>query len=132
MTLAFWIQLAISAIAVAALVGLVAWLGLPREAPPLDQSHARRLLADEFPDACPRMIWIAADGESALARSEDEALIVYRAGDGYVVRSAPWSRVLAAVVKNGRAMLKLDDAAAPSARFTLGDGAAWPPKDLLS
>ncbi len=132
MTAAFLIQLAVSALAVAALVGLAAWLGVPREAPVLDEAHARTLLAEEFPDADLGKLWIAADGLSALARSGDEALIVYRAGDGYVIRAAPWSAVQAGVVKGHRAILKLDDVAAPRAVFALAEGATWPPRALFS
>jgi hypothetical protein len=130
MSPAFFIQLLISALAVAALVGLAAWLGVPREAPLLDDAHARRLLAEEFPDAAVGRLWVAADGASALGRAGDEALIVYRAGDGYVIRAAPWSSVASGVVRNGRAVLKLDDVAAPLARFALTDGATWPPREL--
>ena len=128
MTLAFLTQLLISGVAVAALVGLAAWLGVPRDAPKLDEDHARTLLAEEFPDALVGAMWVAPDGTSALARSGEDALIVYRAGDGYVIRSAPWSAVHAGTVRSGRAMLKLDDVAAPHARFTLDEGGAWPPQ----
>ncbi len=132
MSMAFLIQLLASALAVSALVGLAAWLGVPREAPLLDEAHARRLLAEEFPEADLQRLWVAPDGVSALARTGAAALIVYRAGDGYVIRSAPWSSVGAGAVKNGRATLTLDDVAAPRVRFTLPDGAAWPPSALAS
>ena len=125
------IQLLVSAVAVAALVGLTAWLGVPRAAPVLDEAHARTLLAEEFPDADLGRLWIASDGASALARAGEEALIVYRAGDGYVIRSAPWTSVEAGVVKDRRAILKLGDVAAPRAVFALPDGATWPPTALF-
>jgi hypothetical protein len=132
MSAAFLIQLLISAVAVAALVGLAAWLGVPRPAPALDEDHARALLAEEFPEADLGKLWIAADGMSALARSGEEGLIVYRAGDGYVIRSAPWSAVRDGVVKGDRAVLKLDDVAAPRAVFALPEGASWPPSALYA
>ena len=128
MTLAFLTQLLISGVAVAALVGLAAWLGVPRDAPKLDEDRARNLLAEEFPDASIGSVWAATDGASALAKFGEEALIVYRAGDGYVIRSAPWSAVRAGTVKDGRAVLKLDDVAAPRALFTLGENGSWPPQ----
>lgn len=130
MTLAFLTQLLISGLAVAALVGLAAWLGLPRDAGPLDDAKARRLLAEDYPDAPVQALWLSADGAGALARSGDEALILYRAGDGHVIRAAPWSSVAAGVVRNGRAVLKLDDVTAPRAAFRLADGASWPPVEF--
>jgi len=132
MTLAFLTQLLISGLAVAALVGLAAWLGLPRDAGPLDEAKARRLLTEEFPDAPIDALWLAHDGGGALARSGDEALILYRAGDGHVIRSAPWSSVGAGVVRNGLAVLRLDDVTAPRAAFALSDGAPWPPAELTA
>ena len=132
MSAAFLIQLLVSAVAVAALVGLTAWLGVPRAAPVLDKAHARALLADEFPDANLGRLWIAPDGAAALARVGEEALIVYRAGDGYVIRSAPWTSVESGVVSGGRAILKLGDVAAPRAIFALPDDSSWPPTALFA
>jgi hypothetical protein len=131
MSAGFLVQLLISGLAVAALVGLAAWLGVPRPAPLLDAACARVLLAEEYPDAMLDRLWIAPDGLSALARSRDEALIIYRSGDGYVIRSTPWTSVASSsAIRKGRAILQLNDVAAPRATFTLPDGAPWPPKDL--
>jgi len=130
MTAAFLIQTVISLLALAGLVGLAAWLGLPRDRDPLTVERARALFAEEFPDTAVAVVWIAPDGASALGRAGEEALIAYRAGDGFVLRSIPWSRLSRAVVVNGRAMLKLDDVAAPKATFNLGNGADWPPQHL--
>jgi hypothetical protein len=132
MNTAFLTQLLISGAAIAALIGLSAWLGVPRDAGTLDEAKARRLLAEEFPEAPVHTLWLSADGGGALAKCGGEALIVYRAGDGHVIRSAPWSIVGAGVVNNGRAVLKLDDVTAPRAAFKLAEGASWPPTELTA
>ena len=131
MNAAFFIQLLISAVAVAALVALAAWLGVPRDASTLDEARARALLAEDFPDADLGRLWIASDGAGALTRWGEEALIVYRAGDGYVVRAAPWASVEAGVVQGEQATFKLDDVAAPRAAFALGKNPSWPPQALF-
>jgi hypothetical protein len=130
MTAAFLIQTLISLLALAGLVGLAAWLGSPRDKDPLTEERARALFAEDFPNTAIAAVWIASDGASALGRAGDEALIAYRVGDGFVLRSTPWSRLSHAVVANGRAVLKLDDVAAPKAVFNLGEGADWPPHRL--
>jgi hypothetical protein len=130
MTAAFLIQTLISLLALAGLVGLAAWLGLPRDKDPLKEERARALFAEDFPDTAVAAVWIAPDGASALGRAGDEALIAYRAGDGFVLRSIPWNRLSHATFANGRAMLKLDDVAAPKAIFDLGEGENWPPRRL--
>ena len=127
---AFWLQFLASGVAVAALVGFVAWLGVPRDRAPLDAVRARELLLEEFPDTVLGPLWVAADSQSALALAGGEALIVYRAGDGCVIRSAPWSSIESAVVAQGRATIKLYDVAAPKVRFALADGASWPPSEF--
>jgi hypothetical protein len=129
--MAFVVQFLGSLVAIAVLVGLVAGLGSPREAGPLDAARARALLAEAFPDAEIGPIWIAADGLGAIARAGDQGLILYRAGDGHVIRSAPWRAVAAATIRQGRAILRLDDVSAPQARFTVGDG-PWPPQALTA
>ncbi len=80
----FLIQLAVSAVAVAALVALAAWAKIARDAPPLDEAHARSLLADDFPDHALEAVWTAPDGSRAAARAGGELLSVRRIGDGYV------------------------------------------------
>lgn len=82
--MAFLLQLLASAVAVAALVALAAWAKIEREAPPLDEAHARAVLADDFPDHAIEALWAAPDGSRALARAGDELLSVRRLGDGYV------------------------------------------------
>ena len=129
---AFLIQTLISLLALAGLVGLAAWLGLPRDREPLTEMRVRTLFAEEFPDVRVSAVWIAADGKSALSRSDEEALIAYRVGDGFVLRSTSWSAISAAAIKDGRVSLKIDDVAAPRAAFALADGAPWPPQELAA
>jgi hypothetical protein len=123
------IQLAVSALAVAAMVGLAALATRGRGAPPLDEAAARRWLSDEFPDVRIDGLWIAADGRGAIARSGDRALVLSRMGDGYVARSIAWDVATHAAVRDGRLCLPLGDFAAPRALLALG---AWPPKDLAA
>ena len=82
----FWVQLAGSAVAVAALVGVVAWANIARPAPPLDADSATALFAEEFGCDRPSEVWLAPDGLSAVAHAGDCALVAWRAGDGYRLR----------------------------------------------
>lgn len=91
----FALQLAGSAIAVAALVALAAWARLARPTPPLDEAAARALLAEEFPDHEVQRVWIDEAAAGLIARSDDEALVIWRRGDGYVARSMPWAAAIA-------------------------------------
>jgi hypothetical protein len=127
MTLAFLIQTVVSLIAVLLLAGLAWWARIARHAPDLDSDTARVLLAEEFPDHALGSVWVSADGRAALARSEDEALIVYRAGDGYVTRHLPWARLADSKPSDGKVALRLGDFTAPLVRFALAEGTAWPP-----
>jgi hypothetical protein len=129
MNAAALIQLAISAAAVAAMVGLAALATRGRAAPPLDDATARRWLADEFPDLKIDGLWIAEDGKGALARSGDAALVLSQMGDGYVARRLAWDAAAHAPVKDGRLSLSLADFAAPRAVLALKP---WPPKDLAA
>lgn len=125
---ALLIQLSGSAAAVVLLVGLAAWAGVPRPAPPLDPAGARALLAQEFPDDRIEALWIAADRAGAVARSGDLALVLWRKGDGYVARAAPLAEALNAAVARGRVRLRGVDG---SPRLALDDG-AWPPPEFVS
>lgn len=127
MNQAFFIQLAVSGLAVAALVALAAWANIARPVPPLDEASARRLLAEEFPDRVLDGLWVAADGAGAVARSGAMALVVCRVGDGHVARQIPWAQALAASFKDGRVVIDLADVAAPRAVIALDP---WPPADL--
>jgi hypothetical protein len=125
---ALLIQLLGSAAAVALLVGLAAWAGVPRPAPPLDPARARALLAEEFPDHPVQALWIAADQAGAVARSGDLALVLWRKGDGFVARAAPWAEALTGPVAHGRVRLRRVEGAP---RLAVDDG-AWPPPELAA
>src|SRR5436853_7533603 len=85
-----YIQLAGSAAAVAVLVAVAAWANIAKSAPPLDEERARRLLAVEFPGRDPERIWVAVDGQGAVAKCGGMALVPCRLGDGFVARQIPW------------------------------------------
>jgi hypothetical protein len=129
LTAAALIQLAISGVAVALMVGLAAWATRGRGALPLDDATARNWLADEFPGRAIDGLWLATDGLGAVAKSGDAALVLSRMGDGYVARAIPWARALTAAVKDGRVRITLADPAAPKAVLAL---AAWPPTELAA
>ena len=122
------IQLLGSAVAVSLLVAIAAWARIARATPPLDAEGARALLAVEFPDDVIDALWIAADGAGLIARSGDQALVLWRKGDGYVARETAWTNAVAATVDKGRLKLKIADGAP---RLTLKDG-AWPPPQFVS
>ncbi len=125
----FYIQLFASGLAVAALVGLAAWAKIARPAGPLDDAKARTLFEDEFPGRRLDGLWVASDGQGALAKSGGLALVICRLGDGYVARQIPWAQALQASFKQGRLCVDLADIAAPKAFLNLP---AWPPKDLAA
>ena len=123
---ALLIQLGGSVVAVALLVAFAAWLGVARSTPPLDAESAKALLDVEFPDHKPEALWISADGAAIVARQGDQALILYRRGDGYVARDLPWSAVAGLTPTNGRLPVRLADARPV---FAVNDD-VWPPKEL--
>jgi hypothetical protein len=123
------IQLAISAAAVAAMVGLAAWATRGRGAPPLTDTEARRWLADEFPGLAIEGLWLATDGKGAVAKSKDQALVLSRMGDGYAARRLAWSQAVAAGLKDGRVRIALGDPGAPRAVLAF---TKWPPQDLAA
>jgi hypothetical protein len=123
------IQLAVSALAVAAMVGLTAWATRGRGAPPLDEAAARAWLADEFPDLRIEGLWLAADGRGAVARSGEKALILSRMGDGCVARQVAWAVAVGARAKDGKVQFPFGDVAAPRAALAL---TAWPPKEFAA
>lgn len=125
---ALLVQLLGSAVAVTLLVAFAAWARIARPTPPLDEAGARALLADEFPDNRLDAVWIAADRAGVVARSGDLALVLWRKGDGYVARAAPWRQALAAKVEDGHLKLRLADAAP---RLVVGEG-AWPPPQFAA
>ena len=124
---AFYTQLAASFIAVAMLVGLVAWAKINKPAGPLDDARARALFAEEFPGRRIDGLWVSANGAGALARSGGMALVVCSVGDGFAARMIPWAQAISSSFRNGRLNIDLRDAAAPWAVLAF---AVWPPKDL--
>ena len=123
------IQLAVSAVAVALLVGLAALMTRGLGAPPLDEAAARRGLAEEFPGAPIDGLWLAADGRGAVARSGDRALVLSRMGDGYVARQVAWTVAAGAAVRDGKVHIALRDPGAPRVVLAFP---AWPPKELAA
>ncbi|MDR3509731.1 MAG: hypothetical protein P4L64_17730 [Caulobacteraceae bacterium] len=127
MGLGFWIQLAGSAVAIALLVAFAAWARIERPCPPLDEVAARALLAEEFPGRNFERLWIPADRRGVVARSGNEALILFRAGDGYVARSLGWTEAAHTAARDGRLQFRLEDVGAPVASFLAEGAAPWPP-----
>lgn len=127
MDLAFLIKTAASLVAIALLVALAAWAKIARPTAPLDETTVVDLLAFEFPGAPIDAVWFAADRRGAIVRSASQALLIYRAGDGYITRSMSWSEAAGAAPKDGVLAFRLADVGAPRASFVLGEGAAWPP-----
>ncbi len=113
-----------SAVAVALLVAVAAWAGTPYRGPDFTETEARRLFAEEFPSQPITGLWLAPDG--AVARAGDRALVLFRVGDGYASRSAPWSAAIEARSDKGKVAIPTGDFAAPKARLSLG---AWPPNE---
>jgi hypothetical protein len=128
-SIALLIQFAVSAVAVALMVGLAAWATRGRGAPPLDEATARRWLADEFPGQAIEGLWVAADGKGAVAKSGDLALVLTRMGNGYAARKIAWARAVAARHQDGRIRIPLADIAAPRAVLAM---TAWPPKEFAA
>lgn len=123
--LAILTKLAPSAIAVLVLGGLAALARIARPAPPLDEDAARRLLADDYPEAQIDGVWLSGDGAAALARSGERALYLFRLGDAWVARDLPWSEAARAPVRDGRLHLRLPGVSPRLARPRLP---AWPPE----
>ena len=126
---AFFVQLALSAAAVGALIALAAWAKIAKPVDPLDDHRVRAILAEEFPGRTLDAVWIASDGAGALAKSAGLALILCRVGDGFAARQIPWGQAVSATFKNGRLSVNLGDIAAPTATISLP---SWPPKDLAA
>ena len=122
--MAFLIQFAVSLLAVAALVGLAAWARIARHAPPLDEAHARAVMGEEFPGRAVEALWLAQDGETALARSGGDYLLLRRAGDGYVARRGPLAQLSGGSAN--AAVLHPADTLGGAIRVKPG-AAPWPP-----
>lgn len=121
---AYLIQFAVSAVAICVMAAVAAWARVPRPTPPLTETAARAIIEDELPDLALGAVWVDALGETAVARSGDLGVVLFRVGDSYAVREAPWERVKAARARNDRLMLTFGDPAAPAAFFKLSGGVA--------
>lgn len=82
-----------SLLAIGLLVLVARWIGRPRPLNPRDADLARALFAQAFPDARPGGVNLAKDRNRAIARWGEDALLVHRAGDGWVCCPIPWSWV---------------------------------------
>jgi hypothetical protein len=122
------IKLAASAGLVGFMIAVAAWARIARPVAPLGDAGARALFDGEFPGRAFDLLWIAGDGAGAIARSGDEALVLYRLGDSWVARTMPWRLALVAPVVRGRVLLKLRDPAAPLARLAVSGISPWPPE----
>lgn len=123
----------IQIVSVAGVVVMIAaaWIArIPRPTAPLDEAGARTLLTVEFPGEPVDNLWIAAEGEGLVARSGQTALVIYRAGDGYVARSLPWDEAVAAPVRSGQVRFAFHDFAAPRARLSVSGINPWPPEEV--
>lgn len=117
-----------SAVAVAMMVAVAAWARIARPAPPLDEASARAMLAAEFPDQAPDLLWIAADGRGVIARDGARAMVLFRLGDSWVARTLAWEDAVKAPVRGGKVRLRLRDPAAPVATLAVSGVNPWPPE----
>ena len=117
-----------SAVAVAMKVAVAAWARIARPAPALDESSARVMLAEEFPDDAPGQLWIAADSCGVIARDGARALVLFRLGDSWVARALSWDDAVKAPVRGGKVRLRLRDPAAPVAALAVSGVNPWPPE----
>jgi hypothetical protein len=123
----YLIQFAVSAVAIVVLALVAAWARIPRKVAPLDEAAARAVIADELPDTPIERVWVDAAGQAAVAKSGSEAVVLFRVGDGFAVREAPWSKLVKASAHDGRLLIRFGDPAAPAARFQLAPGATRAP-----
>jgi len=113
------LQFAGSAVAIAVLASVAFWARIPRHTQPLDEAAARRLIADELPDETPDRVWVDSAGDTAVARAGETGIIIFRVGDSYTVRTAPWVQVRTARRVRDQAIINFDDPGCPSAAFKL-------------
>lgn len=116
---AYFVQFAVSAVAICVMAAVAAWAKIPRPTPPLDEARARELIAGELPEVAIGEVWIDKTGDTAIARSGDEAVVLFRVGDSYAVRQAPWDEVRKARSRDGRVVIAFHDPGAPAATFRL-------------
>lgn len=118
------IQLAATAAALAALLGVAFWAKFAKPLSPLSDERARELLQSAFPNRSLEKIWVSVDGCGALAKSGAAALVLCETGEGYVTRHIPWAQAVASSFRDGVVRLDLSDVSAPEARLALQ---GWPP-----
>jgi hypothetical protein len=123
----YLIQFAVSITAIVVLALVAAWARIPRKVAPLDEGSARAVIADELPDTPVERVWVDAAGQAAVARAGSEGVVLFRVGDGFAVRSAPWTDLVRAKADQGQLVIRFDDPAAPAARFQLSPGAVRAP-----
>jgi len=116
------LQFAGSAVAVLLMAGIAAWARIPRPTRPLDEALARQILSEEHPDDPIDCLWVDASGDAAIARSGDQAIVLFRVGDGFATRNAPWAELGRIAPKNSELMIRFADPGAPAARFRLAPG----------
>ena len=116
---AYLIQFAVSAAAIVILALVAWWARIPRKVEPLTEASARALIAEELPDLRLDRVWVDAAGETAVARAGEAAVVLFRVGDSYAVREAPWSNIPHCRVAKGAAVFRFDDPGCPSAAFRL-------------
>ena len=112
-------QFAVSAAAIVVLALVARWARIPRLVEPFNDASARALIADELPDLRIDRVWIDAAGETAVARAGDEGVVLFRVGDAFTVRTAPWAEITRTRVASGKALFRFDDPGCPSAAFRL-------------
>jgi hypothetical protein len=123
---AYLLQFAGSAIAIAVLAAVAFWARIPRKTGPLTEASARDLIAEELPDFAPEKVWVDASGDTAVARAGETGIVLFRVGDSYTARTAPWTQVKSAARVKDSAVIRLDDPACPRASFRLaGEGAPF-------
>lgn len=124
---AYLLQFVGSALAICVLAAVATWARIPRPIERLTPAAARALIADELPDEVLERIWIDAAGDVAVAKAGETGVVLFRVGDSYAARTAPWAQVKAARLGKDRVVIPLGDPAAPAAAFRLARGEAAAP-----
>ncbi len=112
-------QLAMTGFATIMLVGATAWASLSKPKPPLNETRARALFDEIFPDRRLDAVWVAADGKGAMAKSGALALVLCAVGEEFVGRRLPWASALASAFRTGQISVDLTDLSEPPAILAL-------------
>ena len=121
----FWIQFLVSLTAIGLMVGLAVWAKIARPLAPLTPDQARQWIDLDFPAYNPGPIWIDDEGQGAIMRLGDQAVVLFQFGDRYVCRAVPWDKVAGLQPKGGKLVLPFGAFEAPSARLAVSG--TWPP-----